>query len=698
MKQKFVRNTNFNNVILSDVLPYETPVIFSNRRLFDFLNHNKIVFNTIDKQNSFVSFRMPLKERETFRKALSLLLGANDGKESNSEMKINAQSRIAFKFKIQNKENSFRELSLPHPKTQIECIAFYEKYSALIQYYSSVSNFSIRRAVNIAKFKSERNELFYTDNKMSFSRTFFFVQKYPSIHRFYEGYHYQRAEKKFNKMKCFDVSKCFDSIYSHSLAWAIYGKDYVKKNLGRKIDNSFASVFDRFMQYSNNSETNGIIIGPEFSRIFAELILQKVDSNVEQLLANDCDKSYRNKRDYEMFRFVDDCFVFYNDDALIEKLLHYYEVELREFKMGFNESKTIEIHKPIITQLTIAKNEISRLLTSYLDFKVVIEEGKIKIAQNFKVENLITDYKTIIFRNPDIAYKDVLNYSLTVTYNMLKNAIHEYSSKLKLQVEYFSSSEHEVSKEKFRLDDRLTKYFSRVLEFTFFLHNVSPRVSPTIKVTNIISLILKSLKSRLIYNNGGIKTSVSILGKQHKERVKKKIYDELTLSLSRYQVGKNIQVETLYLMITMSQLGKDYRLTKNQLIKYLDLKINYEGKIEFRNTPNYFVCTTLLFYCKNSKDLEEIKIALLDCISVKIVEIEKNERKNYSELVLLFFDLIACPYINLKTKKYILSLFGIDQCKEEFINFVNREKLYFTTWFGFDLYDEIIKKKASESY
>ena len=57
------------------------------------------------------------------------------------------------------------------------------------------------------------------------------------------------------------------------------------------------------MQQMNYNETNGIIIYPEFSRIFAELILQRIDKNVEKELYN---KGYRYKEDYDIYRYVDD--------------------------------------------------------------------------------------------------------------------------------------------------------------------------------------------------------------------------------------------------------------------------------------------------------------------------------------------------------------------------------------------------------
>lgn len=103
-----------------------------------------------------------------------------------------------------------------------------------------------------------------------------------------------------------DVQNCFDSIYTHSIAWAINGGvDIYKDTFEGKCDGSVGVLWDKMMQEMNYNETNGIVIGPECSRIFAEVIMQYVDQMVEQQLLI---KGYRNKVDYECYRYVDDYF------------------------------------------------------------------------------------------------------------------------------------------------------------------------------------------------------------------------------------------------------------------------------------------------------------------------------------------------------------------------------------------------------
>src|SRR5690606_30212828 len=113
--------------------------------------------------------------------------------------------------------------------------------------------------------------------------------------------------KKYNFLYKFDVSKCFNSIYTHSISWAILGKKFSKEIIGKEKE-TFGSKFDTLLMDLNYNETNGIIIGPEFSRIFAEIILQSIDLTVLHRIEQQHNLKY--KRDYEVFRYVDDYFVF----------------------------------------------------------------------------------------------------------------------------------------------------------------------------------------------------------------------------------------------------------------------------------------------------------------------------------------------------------------------------------------------------
>lgn len=85
----------------------------------------------------------------------------------------------------------------------------------------------------------------------------------------------------------FDLQSCFDSIYTHTISWATAGGSDKVKVLPGYHGAWVGDAFDNLMQSVNARETNGIVIGPEFSRIFAEIILQYIDQKVEQELLNE---------------------------------------------------------------------------------------------------------------------------------------------------------------------------------------------------------------------------------------------------------------------------------------------------------------------------------------------------------------------------------------------------------------------------
>ena len=62
-----------------------------------------------------------------------------------------------------------------------------------------------------------------------------------------------------------DIARCFYHIYTHTIAWAVKGKEQAKELIGKE---TFENAFDTLMQHANYNETNGIIVGPEISRIF----------------------------------------------------------------------------------------------------------------------------------------------------------------------------------------------------------------------------------------------------------------------------------------------------------------------------------------------------------------------------------------------------------------------------------------------
>ncbi|MDO8072966.1 RNA-directed DNA polymerase [Janthinobacterium sp. SUN176] len=176
-----------------------------------------------------------------------------------------------------------------------------------------------------------------------------------------------------------DISGCFNSIYTHSIPWAVIGFDESKKKLENRGPNHWSDDIDMFQRKTKRGETQGIPIGPATSTIIVEIILGKIDEELKN-------------KGYVFRRYIDDytCFCKTYEDA--EKFISELNSTLMKFKMQLNLHKTsiVELPRPLNdgwvsslisalpTKFT-AENNSKRKLTSeevthFLDFAIDINK------------------------------------------------------------------------------------------------------------------------------------------------------------------------------------------------------------------------------------------------------------------------------------------------------------------------------------
>ncbi len=655
---------NSNRPILSDILPYELPIIFSNRYFYRFISKHNINIVLKDNGKFIITHNDNLSNAQ--KEIIKLLFNTKD---------INSLNLITipYNFKILHKEDDFRELTIIHPINQLFLVWFYNEFKESIKYHCSISQFSIRKPHKVAKYKIRKDSLFdklkaknenheiieESGQEYENLKTFFTYKKYSNIHKFFESYQYQRAEKKFNAMFKFDVSKCFDSIYTHSISWAILNKNIVKESIAKSNTNdTFSDIFDRFMQNLNYNETNGIVIGPEFSRIFAEMILQKIDSNVYSELRK---KEIYHKRDYEIFRYVDDIFVFYNNENVKNKIFTSYKLNMKEYKLYINDSKTLFYGKPIITELTIAKEKISKLLEKDLTLKIENSDEKIVFNSYLNSQKLITKFKTII-KETNIKYKDILNWTFAIIDRKIKIA----------NVKFINLED------KLAYEDKFTNYLLEVLDFSFFIYAVHPRTNTTIKISSIINTIIDTLKKH------------KILSFENKHLVYKKISDEIIFILEKYNLKQHTQIETSYLLLALSEMGKYYKLNEYRLYKYFHLK-NKSIQLD------YLSIMILLYYIKNIQRYRNIKRYIKIHI-LRLFEKNKGNINKNTETILLLFDTISCPFLEDSFKRKILkNYFNITNNSLQ-DKIIKEEENWFIKWQNLNYKKELNSKKSMEVY
>jgi hypothetical protein len=667
-----------NRVLLSDILPYEMPIIFSNRHFFEFIKDFSIEIkddNLIWKsdKNNIVDI------------IVSLLFDYNKTPKQKADKKFieldkNNNNKIPFQYDICHKEDSFRRLTVTHPFNQIQMIEFYEKYKELIIYFCSKSNLSIRHPDRIAKYiyyKDKLHKSNLSDEELGVEqyneeyeslKSYFSYEKYRNIYKFYDDYLFNRCERKYNYLVTLDVSKCFDSIYTHSITWATHGKTFIKDNLNN-LKGCFSDKFDTLMQNINYRETNGIIIGPEYSRIFAEIIMQSIDVNLIDILL---EKNIIQKQDFEIYRYVDDYFLFYNKEEDKNKIILELRQLLSGYKLYLNEGKAVFYNKPIITNISMAKSKITTLLENSLKHEIYEEkdekdpEKTIKCGKiNINSQTLISEFKSII-KESEIEYRNILNYTLAIIEKKLIKIFKEFSV---------------ACKDK-RSEKRMFKSMQNLLEFITFIYSVSPRVNTTVRFSRILKCVISFLRRKGANKN-------------YKTAIFEQIRNDIFLILKKTRLDKYTQVETSYLLIILQELGKGFYLSEEELIKFFGIESN-EKKYTMLYPLNYLSLMLILFYTHGKKQYKQLILFIEKEIETRLTEKKFTLKK--CENVMLFFDTLTCPYISKSSKCKILKSRGIK--KNNINDMINFRKHWFITWGveDFNLKKELDAKKGQEVY
>jgi hypothetical protein len=332
-----------HRTLLTEVLPYETPLWFTNEFFYNFCKN----------------FGIEKSKIPVFLKNYLTLKGENITRY---------KARIPINYRIKKDTMGERELSIMHPSIQLDAVEFYEKYKDIIIYHCNQEETSLRKPVKIAgRFRTSQPRdnqeaigVEENDTEREYSSSYFVYYKMGFIYKFYESYEFHRLEKRYPFLIKLDIARCFNHIYTHSLAWAIKSKDFVKENL-KPTHASFAGEFDKLMQSANYDETNGILIGPEVSRIFAEIIFQRIDRDTISCLQKD---GIILKKHYDLRRYVDDYFFFYKNKMLKKKILESINKSLESYRLYINENKSEFFERPFISDLTMCKKELLGLINN----------------------------------------------------------------------------------------------------------------------------------------------------------------------------------------------------------------------------------------------------------------------------------------------------------------------------------------------
>lgn len=585
-------------VLLTELLPYEVPMLFSNEGFYNVIIKGDLIY--------FLN-----------------------------KIKGNWHKQYGLPFNYDINKNRFgdtRTLSIIHPFVQFKYIELFEKYDSLMLHLCSKSPFSLRKINKIAKFYYLPKFVFEEEDinnpdmevepdvlngESQYIKSYFTYKPVDLIYKFYDRNEFQRLEQRYNYLMEFDISKCFYHIYSHSITWAVKDKESAKQNSNA---DTFENTFDKLIQLSNYNETNGIVVGPEISRVFAEIILQQIDLNCLRKI----DKmGYKFGVDYDVRRYVDDYFVFSNDIKMLEVIKKNFQEELKFYKLYLNPQKGEVKVSPFLSEIAVGKHELKEFMIDFYDSffeenivaQDVVKQIK-KINKPYVIsQNFIKSFQTIVKRNDltyDVLSKDVVRFFKSKVVDLFKNDRKLYDI------------------------ERTENFLLMIVDIMLYCYSMNVNSNTTFRVAQMIILIVK-------YFDRNNRTDI-------KHTIYSKIFKDCEFILTNFhrkQTKGETSIETINLLIALSKFGDEYKFSSTKIFEYFNL-----SEDTLRNL-NYFHFITLLYYFNDDMAYTEIKENI-------VREIVERFREEFvflkSELTMLFFDFINCPYVDVNYKREVMIL------------------------------------------
>ena len=248
----------------------------------------------------------------------SFVVKDDTGKEIWPGYKFGVNHRIVVN---KNSNLSWRPLELTHPVL----------YVALAHLLTDETNWNVLNE-RFNSFKRDKIEVASIPPGKSFDKK---TNKAEQIKKWWENSEQRSVELglEYSYISETDISDCYSSMYTHSVAWAIHGREEAfvqqrnKNLLGNKIDDILMGMHHR--------QTNGIPQGSALYDFIAELVLGYIDT----LIYDAIDQTSID--DYKIVRFRDDYKIFTKNPADGKKILRIISDTLVDFGLRLNASKTV---------------------------------------------------------------------------------------------------------------------------------------------------------------------------------------------------------------------------------------------------------------------------------------------------------------------------------------------------------------------
>lgn len=130
-----------------------------------------------------------------------------------------------------------------------------------------------------------------------------------------------------------DISRFYGTLYTHAIPWALHTKTWAKTNLNNPAvyDPSLGARLDKAVRRGQDNQTIGIPVGPDTSRIIAEIVAVSIDARVQSELQLPAESIVRN---------VDDWYIGFDNAGQAEEAVAVLAAAARDYELEIHPEKT----------------------------------------------------------------------------------------------------------------------------------------------------------------------------------------------------------------------------------------------------------------------------------------------------------------------------------------------------------------------
>jgi hypothetical protein len=309
--------------------------------------------------------------------------------------------------------------------------------------------------------------------------------------------------------------------------------------------------------------------------------------------------------------------IFSVDKQTAEECLSELKETLAGYKLYLNDSKNELVERPFMSTMACARQQLSdnfkewttSLFDSECEVYSVKAENKILLKWIRSFEAITTHY--------GLVYGDLNRYILSIVKNYLSGSVLKDVQEKGVKVTY--------------------DFLLLFTEFSFGVYTFDMSCTATMRICYLMSILIKIATLSLH------KMDLMAL----KDWMNREVKRCLDVYIAQHTTHATTNIEMCNLL-SVATVVTDFKVSENLLDKLFPESKSFD----------YFQICTALCLVKNEQAYGTIRNRILDAIKQKFSLVPEGNRRKYSELTLLFLDMMTCPYLNDKEKDDIVKWYN----------------------------------------